>query len=211
MVILVSGTEGYGDAAETLFNRYEGRPFADVHRLVMHLIPDVPGRALDIGAGTGRDAAALAEIGHRVVAVEPTAEFRRRAMAAHPSPLIEWLDDSLPDLATLVARGDRFDVVMLTAVWMHLDEQQRRRAMPAVARLVQPGGVMIMSLRYGPVPTGRRMFAVAAEETVGLAEQEGLRLVLKREALSSSQEGVSWTCSAFSKNAQVPHDARTFA
>jgi hypothetical protein len=31
------------------------------------------------------------------------------------------LDDSLPYLARLVQRDERFDVVMLTAVWMHLN------------------------------------------------------------------------------------------
>jgi hypothetical protein len=36
----------------------------------------------------------------------------------HPSPQIEWLDDSLPDLVGLTRRGENFDVVMLTAVWM---------------------------------------------------------------------------------------------
>jgi hypothetical protein len=37
----------------------------------------------------------LAAMGHRVVAVEPTAALRARAAILHPSPRIEWLDDSL--------------------------------------------------------------------------------------------------------------------
>jgi protein-L-isoaspartate O-methyltransferase len=36
---------------------------------------------LDIGSGTGRDAAGLAAMGHSVVAVEPTAELRIGAAA----------------------------------------------------------------------------------------------------------------------------------
>jgi len=51
-------------------------------------------------------------------------------MALHPSPMIEWVDDSLPDLAVVRARGEEFDVVLQSAVWMHLDELQRRQAMP---------------------------------------------------------------------------------
>ena len=49
-------------------------------------------------------------------------------------------------------------------------------ALPNVAALVQRGGVMIMSLRYGPIPPGRRLFAVPADATVHLATSEGLRL-----------------------------------
>jgi protein-L-isoaspartate O-methyltransferase len=64
----------------------------------LHPIPASPGRILDIGSGTGRDAAWFASQDHRVVAIEPTNEMRIPAMALHPSPRIEWLDDSLPDL-----------------------------------------------------------------------------------------------------------------
>jgi len=199
--VRISGTENYAEEAPELLKRYESISFADTHRTVMHLIPTEPCRVLDIGAGTGRDAAGFAAMGHRVVAAEPTEGMRCGAMALHPSPLIEWLDDSLPDLASLRARGEQFDVVMLTAVWMHLDEQQRRWAIANVAALVGGGGVMIMTLRHGPVPPGRRMFEVSAEETISLAEPLGLRCVLNRPAESSlRQPGVSWTRLAFRKS-----------
>lgn len=141
--------------------------------------------------------------------MEPIAELRLKAAALHPSPLIAWLDDSLPELARLVGRGERFDVVMLTAVWMHLDAEQRPRAMPRVAGLVQPGGVMILSLRHGPVPPGRRMFEVSAEETIALAGAEGMSPVLKQEHQDGllRRPGVSWTRLAFAK----PREAQRLA
>jgi SAM-dependent methyltransferase len=138
--VRVSGTEGYAEEAEELFRRYESIPAADAHRAVLHLIPTAASRVLEIGSGTGRDAAWFASQGHRVVAVEPTDAMRIPAMALHPSPAIEWLDDSLPDLALLRSRGQSFDVVLLSAVWMHLDAQQRRRAMPNLAALVRADG-----------------------------------------------------------------------
>jgi SAM-dependent methyltransferase len=199
----VSGTEGYAEEAERLIAPYEGLAFADVHEPVLHLIPQASSRILDIGAGTGRDAGAFAEMGHSVVAVEPTEELRSRAVALHQSPLIEWLDDSLPDLRVLQARGEVFDLAMLTAVWMHLDEPQRRRGMPILAGLVREGGLLILSLRHGPVPPGRRMFEVSAEETIRLARVQGLRLLLNRRTESLQQAnraaGVWWTRLAFRK------------
>ena len=139
-------------------------------------------------------------MGHRVVALEPTDEMRMRAVALHPSRQIEWLDDSLPDLTHALGLGKQFDVVMMTAVWMHLDQPQRRRAMPSVASLVRAGGVMMMSLRHGPVPLGRRMFPVAADETIGLAKAEGLQLLMNQSAPSAlGTSGVSWTRLAFRK------------
>ena len=197
----VSGTEGYADEAEELFKLYESISAADLHRAVLHLIPTAPSSILDIGSGTGRDAAWFAAMGHRVLAVEPTEAMRLPAMALHPSPRIEWLDDSLPDLALLRARGEKFDVVMLSAVWMHLDAQQRRQAMPNLAALVRAGGVMIMMIRHGPVPVGRRMFEVSSEETIELAQTQGLHPVLNLRTESRQEAnrlaGVTWTNLAF--------------
>jgi len=171
----VPGTAGYGANAAALATQYESLRFADVHREVLHLFPPPPARVLDIGAGAGRDAAALAALGHRVVAVEPTAELRAEGLRRHAALPIEWVDDHLPGLHRTRALGERYDLILLTAVWMHLDDAERRAAMAALAGLVADGGQIAMSLRHGPVPAGRRMFEVSAQETCELAEAHGLR------------------------------------
>jgi hypothetical protein len=72
--------------------------------------------------------------------------------------------------------------------------------MPNVSALVRKGGIVIMSLRHGPVPSGRRMFEVSAEETVALARRSNLFCTLNREAEASlRQPGVSWTRLALQK------------
>jgi hypothetical protein len=45
----------------------------------------------------------MAEMGHRVVAVEPTDELREAGMTLHKSMGIEWVADGLPDLDLMVA------------------------------------------------------------------------------------------------------------
>ena len=75
-------------------------------------------------------------------------------------------------------RRFEFGLVMLTAVWMHLDEHERRVAMPIVSSLLAPAGVLIIALRHGLVPEERIMFAVSVEETLALADAQGLRCVL---------------------------------
>ena len=198
-----SGTEGYAEEADALVRQYESIGFADVHRAVLPLMPPPPADVVDIGAGTGRDAAGFAALGYRVTAVEPTAALRHRAITLHGSPDITWMDDSLPELAALSARGETFDIVMLTAVWMHLDHEQRQRAMPRVAALVRPGGVMMLSLRHGPVPAGRRMFDVTPEETIALAQTQGLHCIqhMKSEDSMLRRPGVTWDRLAFARPA----------
>lgn len=207
----VSGTEGYAAEADSLFVRYESIPSDQAHAAVLHLLPKASARVLDIGAGTGRDAAWFASLGHQVVAVEPTEVLRVRAMQLHASPAIIWIDDSLPELAVLAARDEQFDLVMLTAVLMHLDDTQRRRALPNIAARVAPGGMLIMTLRHGPVPPGRRMFEIDAETIVEPARQLGLALELNRHGESLSAEnraaGVTWTTLAFRSQPQEAAEA----
>ena len=194
------GKEGYAEEAEALVRQYESVRFADVHRHVLHLIPRAPSDVLDIGAGTGRDVSALASMGHRVVAVEPTAEFRARAARLHPSPRIEWVNDHLPHLPHLSRRGDRFDVVMITAVWIHLDPEQRREAMPTLVTLLRAGGLLALNLRHGPTPPGgRRLFETSADETCDLAASHGFRTIVRvdRQPDFYGRTEVTWTSLAF--------------
>src|SRR5260370_18559973 len=98
-------------------------------------MPATPSRVLDVGAGTGRDAAALAALGHTVVAVEPTPELRAHGQRLHPEAAITWIDDSLPHLGKVHARGERFGLIMLTAGWVHLDSDPREHALAAIRDL----------------------------------------------------------------------------
>ncbi|WP_306186771.1 bifunctional 2-polyprenyl-6-hydroxyphenol methylase/3-demethylubiquinol 3-O-methyltransferase UbiG [Streptomyces sp. MK5] len=186
------GTAGYAESADALAVQYEEVTFEAVHSAVLHLVPAEPGRILDVGAGTGRDAAALAARGHHVVAVEPTAELREHGQRIHPDSTIDWVDDTLPDL--VLSQG-RFDAVFATAVWMHLDAEERRRAMARIAALVIPGGLFFVSLRHGPVPEGRHMFDVSASETAELGNAHGLRTAhLGERADLHGRPGVRWSC-----------------
>jgi hypothetical protein len=136
----------------------------------------------------------------------PGVELRLPSMAVHSARSIEWINDSLPYLATVSRRGRRFRLVMLTAVWMHLDHEERQVAMPNVASLLAPDGTLIISLRHGPVPNGRRMFEVSAEETILLASSCGLQHILNIRApsvqLANRLAGVTWSHLAFVQCAQ---------
>lgn len=194
-----AGTHGYDKEAAERVARYESIAPEYVHAPVLHLIQDGPCRTLEIGAGTGRDAAWLAGKGHAVLAVEPTAEMREVGMRLHPSPNIEWLDDGLPDLASVGGRGP-FDLLMLTAMWMHLDENERRQAMPRLAALAKPGAVMAMLLRHGPVADGRHVFETPVEETATLGQAAGFALLVNTHRGPLRPDGdpdVTWTSLAF--------------
>ena len=199
----VRGTAGYAQNAAELAARYDALSFEAVHGAVLHLVPGPPARVLDVGAGSGRDAAYLARRGLDVVAVEPVDALRSWARRHHRDVTIEWVDDALPELRSLAHRREHFDLIMMTAVWMHLDGVERPRAMQVVASLLSRGGALVISLRHGPPPGDRVMHDVSASETIGLATSVGLALELELATPSTGDAnklaGVSWTRLAFRK------------
>lgn len=202
----MASTAGYGEAAQALAEQYESVTFDEVHREVLHLFPSRPSSVLDVGAGSGRDAAALAARGHPVVAAEPTAEMRALGRRIHAGQEIEWVDDALPELSGLTAQGRRFDLILLTAVWMHLDERQRTSAMARLVGLLESEGRVVLSLRHGPVPVGRRMFSVSAGETISLARGHGLDVVHEAQREDPhGRPGVAWTYLALQLGAGRKH------
>ena len=195
-------TAGYARDAGKLVAQYESTAFDEVYAKILHLFPAKPCRILDAGAGSGRDAAALAARGHSVVAVEPTKEMREAGKKLHSNVPLTWVDDALPELNALndgVLAGP-YDCVLMAAVWMHFDEGERERSMRRIAELLAPGGRFILSLRHGPVPEGRRMFDITPEETIALAERHGLKPVLhvEREDLHGRKD-ICWTLMCLDK------------
>ncbi|MFE3772957.1 class I SAM-dependent methyltransferase [Streptomyces sp. NPDC059122] len=163
----------YAEFAGALAERYESVTFEEVHGEVLHLLPAAPARAADIGSGTGRDAAALARRGYEVVAVEPVAALREVAGRLHADVPVAWRTGALPDLESL-AGG--LDLILVSAVWMHLGADQRPAAMRRLGELLAPAGRLVLSLRHGTPPADRRMYDVSGGETAALAERCGLRV-----------------------------------
>jgi SAM-dependent methyltransferase len=148
--------------------------------------------ALDIGAGSGRDAAWLSSRGFDVVAAEPAAGMRREGQRLHAG--LRWISDRLPDLSSTHRLGFAFDLILMSGVWMHLPAAERPRAFRKVVTLLKPGGLLIMSLRHGPGDPERPTFPTSLGEIEQLARDHGLAVVraLERPAALATP-GVTWT------------------
>lgn len=189
-----AGVRWYHDNAEQLAAQYERVRFEDVHGWLIYRLPTEPGSTvLDIGAGSGRDAAWLAERGHDVVAVEPAIALRSAAQRAHPNPRIQWLDDQLPDLSTVHRLGTSFDVILASAVWMHVTPSARSRAFRKLITLLKPGGLLAMTLRLGEPDAARDMHPVSIDEIQQFAREHGAYVEYTGETPDAlGREGVSW-------------------
>ena len=194
--------KGYNDSAEALISKFESIASPELYAPVAHLLDTRPSRIIDIGAGVGRDAAWFASHGHAVLAVEPVLKFREAGQRLHQSARIAWLDDTLPELARVLAREEVFDLITLSAVWQHLNNAQRKIAMPHLRSIAAPGGSLVMSLRHGPGAADRKVFPVSIDETINLAVTAGFKLAFEKSAPSvqaaNRDAGVTWTWLIFS-------------
>ncbi len=168
---------GYDASAHSLVPRYEHHSFEAIHAPVLDLLPGTAGSVLDVGAGSGRDVAWFAARGHQVLAVEPSAVMRAAGKACHGSARIRWIDDSLPALDKVLRSKLSFDLVWLSAVWMHVPPGVRTRAFRKLVSAMRSGGSMMLSLRQGPPPPGRPMATATASEVEALARQHGLQTI----------------------------------
>lgn len=123
----VPGTKGYTEAFSTFIEAEKSIDFYKLNKCFLRFLPTLPGSILDVGCGIGRDAAALAAMGHTVIAVEPTSAFLEAAKRLHTSPSICWQSDSLPHLTSLPTEN-RFDFILCQGVWQHIDDDERLRA-----------------------------------------------------------------------------------
>ena len=195
---------GYDASGADLVARYERLRAEDVHAAFLDFLPlGSDHLALDIGAGSGRDAAWLAGLGYEVVAVEPARGMREAGAALHGGANIRWLDDRLPALATTHRLGLAFDVILLSGVFMHVQPEHRPRAFRKIATLLKPGGRLLISVRDGSGSADRPMWPVSTGELEAYARSQGLMILNIAPGRDLQQRSeVQWTTCAL----QLPDD-----
>lgn len=186
--------EYYSTNAKALAEQYNSVSFESVHKDWLNEIPK-EGMVLDVGAGSGRDARYLAAKGLSVVAVEPALHIRELAQTYQVNSPIHWLSDTLPELSEVYKLQTKFDLILLSAVWMHITPSSRERAFRKLSSLLKPNGKLIISLRHGACDDERTMYAVSADELAQYASQFGLTYKLLTPDQAPDKLGrsdVSW-------------------
>ncbi|MHC9009374.1 class I SAM-dependent methyltransferase [Escherichia coli] len=151
---------------------------------------------------SGRDAAALDELGYKVIAVEPSEKMRNLASSYYKSNHIIWLDDSLPFLHSVKAMNLKFDLILVSAVWMHLSKKEQKISLETLTDLLTLNGRMIITLRLGPPEPDRNINVVNTEELLELASQLGLKTLrvtsINKDSFQRNQ--ITWQKVVLSKN-----------
>lgn len=158
----------YHQNAQTFFDRYRGLTTPEVLGDAVKAVPAKPSLVLDIGSGSGRDSEWLAAHGHIVVSVEPAKALRDLAIQRGQDRRIIHFDATLPGLDGLDAFVGGFDFVLCSAVWMHLDADERPVGALRLFELMKAGATAIVTFKVASEDKERLMYeidpAVVAED-----------------------------------------------
>ncbi|MGF1702846.1 methyltransferase domain-containing protein [Photobacterium makurazakiensis] len=174
----------YNDNVQRLADSYLSISFEAVHSCWKPYWPSVnvgdqSCQVLDVGAGAGRDAKWFTDQGCEVYAIEPAVALRE--IGKNYAPNATWLDDTLPELKKVLSLGIRFDLILVSAVWMHIAPSERKRAFRKLANLLSPNGKLVISLRHGRFDDGRSAHGVSVEELEQLAKDHALHTCNKTD------------------------------
>ncbi len=161
----------YDAQAPKLSAQYQSVSSADILSGLALRLPRQ--RALDIACGNGRDAKWLAQQGFVVDAVDGAAGMIREAVATNPHQAVTYHVDLMPHLPHIVEKvrqtKQKYDLILISGAWMHLDKSAQAAMLRTICDLVQPGGGIFITLRHGPAPVDRPMYAVSADEVRAMA------------------------------------------
>ncbi|KAB0304454.1 methyltransferase domain-containing protein [Vibrio fortis] len=165
----------YHHNALTLSHQYNSVSFESVHHSWKPYWPLAGDKVLDVGAGSGRDARWMQQQGCEVIAIEPSNALRELG-AKYTGVEVTWINDALPALNRTENLGMRFDLILVSAVWMHLPSSYRERAFRKLSNLLAPNGRLIITLRHGEFDDQRQGYPVSVEELEQLAKNSALQV-----------------------------------
>lgn len=181
----------YNEHCTEVSQQYLSVSFEDVHKPWSKFLPALLGKSnlsvLDVGAATGRDISylytkAITQFGDanklgQFIAIEPSRNLLKVGEQFTKQQNIKWISDSLPALQKTHSLQIRFDLILLSAVWMHIPKGQRPHALRELANLLKPKSIIVMSLKQGmskQEQQQRAMHNVSVDEVERLALDIGL-------------------------------------
>mgnify|MGYP003385874109 FL=1 len=197
----------YTTNAERLSQQYDSLAPEQVHAGWLANLPAVQpssNQALELGAGSGRDAAWLASIGWVVLAVEPSSGLRDIGRESTAKQSVIWLDDTLPQLASIPESYDSsFRLILASAMWMHLTPDEQVLACERLQQLAADDTLIVITWRNQASERERVFHAVDAaqfEKAFNSVSRKS-SVTITESSDEGGRDGVVWHCAVIKTEA----------
>ena len=194
----------YQQHAEELAQRYEGADVTDLHRWLLDTFS--PGaQLLEIGCGSGREAAYLCAQGFEVEGIDPAPAMIDRALSLHPELAGHLFQGALPDvLPSTLLKNEHYNGIYAVASLMHLLKEQLHPTFEILHRLLKQDGKLLFSVplsrpdldESGYDEKGRYFLLLSSYEWIDRAESAGFHTISSAtNGDGMGRESVTWlTC-----------------
>lgn len=147
----------------------------------------------DIGCGSGSDMVWLNTQGFPTTGYDAAEAMLAEARAAFPAIAVHH--ESLPALASIP--GASYMNVLCNATLMHVPAEQQPAAVAALARILRPGGRLLLSVRSGRdgalrEPDGRLFTPTTPEQIAAMLSAAGLATLEQHDDADSYRPGIQW-------------------
>ena len=197
----------YTTTAERLSQQYDNLAPEQVHAgwlANLSAVQPSSNQALELGAGSGRDAAWLASIGWDVLAVEPSSGLRDIGCKSTADKHVKWLDDTLPQLASIPESYDSsFRLILASAMWMHLTPDEQVLACERLQQLAADDTLIVITWRNQASERERVFHAVDAaqfEKAFNSVSRKS-SVTITESSDEGGRDGVVWHCAVIKTEA----------
>ena len=147
----------------------------------------------DIGCGSGSDVAWLDGQGFPTTGYDAAEAMLAEARAAFPT--ITVYHESLPNLGSIASAS--YMNALCNATLMHVPAEQQPAAVAALARILLPGGRLLLSVRSGRAgalrePDGRLFTPISDEQLTAMFQAAGLATLEQHDDADSYRPGILW-------------------
>ncbi len=191
----------YENNAKHLSQRYESAKVDNIHSLLLNTF-STKSYLLDIGCGSGRDAAFMHQNAYDVLAIDGSREMITEAKRCHPELADRLEVIKIPD--EFHFESFSFDGVYSIATLMHLDKDSIDRTIEKIAMTLKPGGKFFFSVSiqrndindHGEDEKGRYFTTMSEPEWITCCEKHGLQLEHSEVTADGlDRDGIVWlTC-----------------
>jgi SAM-dependent methyltransferase len=195
----------YDNHAGEASARYESADMSRLHAMLLRHLPQKGASVLELGCGSGRDAAFLQASGYDLTAVDASPGMVAEAARIHPelAGRLSCAAVPFPEDSPLLRRS--FDAVFSNAMFMHIPDHDLPLVVEQVRRMMRPGGVAIISvsvdrggLADGRDRTGRLFRERQPDELRKVFERRGLSFVAQScSADSLDRPAIRWITLVF--------------